>query len=120
VIDDAPLRDLPVQRWDSERVRDHLRPLNTLTSISESAPLWQAVLLLEQQPRLLVLSPAGLPCGTLEKPELGEAVLARLGLRLAPSLLAAARRQNSYPLGLSLAPVAQSMLNSGEVKPPGA
>ena len=119
VIDDTPLRDLPVQRWDSERVRDHMRPLNSLPAIAESAPLWQAVLQLEQQPRLLVLSPAGLPCGTLEKPEVGEAVLSRLGLRLAPSLLAAARRQNSYPLGLSLAPVAQSMLSSGEVQLPG-
>lgn len=118
VIDDTPLRDLPVQRWDSERVRDHMRPLNTLSSIAEAAPLWQAVLQLEEHPRLLVLSPAGLPCGTLEKPELGEAVLARLGLRLAPSLLAMARRQNSYPLGLALAPVARSMLSSGEVGPP--
>lgn len=119
VIDDAPLRDLPVQRWDSERVRDHMRPLNTLSCIPEAAPLWQAVLQLEDHPRLLVLSPAGLPCGTLEKPELGEAVLARLGLRLSPSLLTAARRQNSYPLGLALAPVARSMLSSGEVGRPG-
>lgn len=115
VIDDAPLRDLPIQRWDTDRVRDHMRPLNSLACIAEAAPLWQAVLLLEQQPRLLVLSPAGLPCGTVEKPEIGEAVLSRLGLRLAPPLLAAARRQNSYPLGLALAPVARSMLSSGEV-----
>ncbi len=119
VIDDTPLRDLPVQRWDRERVRDHMRPLNTLSSIAEGAPLWQAVLQLEEHPRLLVLSPAGLPCGTLEKPELGEAVLARLGLRLAPSVLAAARRRNSYPLGLALGPVARSMLSSGEVAPQG-
>ncbi len=118
VIDDAPLRDLPVQRWDGERVRDHMRPLNSLSSIAESAPLWQAVLQLEQHPRLLVLSPAGLPSGTVEKPELGEAVLGRLGLRLAPQLLAAARRHNSYPLGLALAPVARSMLSSGEVRQP--
>jgi Zn-dependent protease len=120
VVDDAPLRDLPVQRWDGERVRDHMRPLATLSAIPEGAPLWQAVLQLEEHPRLLVLSPAGLPCGTVEKPEVGEAVLTRLGLRLAPALLAAARRQNTYPLGLALAPVARSMLNSGEVQHPAA
>jgi len=120
VIDDAPLRDLPVQRWDGERVGDHMRPLTSLASISEADPLWQAVLLLENQPRLLVLSPAGLPCGTVEKPDLGEAVLTRLGVRLTPSLLASARRQNCYPLGLALAPVAKAMLSSGEVKRPGA
>ena len=120
VIDDAPLRDLPVQRWDGERVSDHLRPLDSLASIDEGAPLWQAVLQLEDQGRLLVLSPAGLPSGTVEKPEIGEAVLARLGLRLPPPLLSAARRQNSYPLGLALAPVARSMLSSGEVQWPAA
>ena len=119
VIDDAPLRDLPVQRWDGERVSDHMRPLESLPSISEAAPLWQAVIALEDQPRLLVLSPAGLPCGTLERPEIGEAVLSRLGLKLPPPLLAQARRQNSYPLGLSLGPVARAMLSSGEVQLPG-
>lgn len=117
-IDDQPLRDLPVQHWDLERVRDHLRPLASLPSISGGAPLWQAVLQLEEHPRLMVLSPAGLPAGTIEKPEIGEAVLGSLGLRLPGALLAAARRQNTYPLGLALAPVARSLLSSGEVQPP--
>jgi len=117
IIDDAPLQNLPVQRWDSERVGDHLLPLDTLPAISESAPLWQAALQLEEtdSPRLLVLSPAGLPSGTLERPDLGQAVLERLGLRLPPKLLAMARRQNTYPSGLALGQVAQSMVASGEV-----
>jgi Zn-dependent protease len=117
VIDDAPLQNLPVQRWDSERVGDHLLPLDTLPSISESAPLWQAALQLEEtgSPRLLVLSPAGLPSGTLERPDLGQAVLERLGLRLPPKLLAMARRQNTYPSGLPLGQVSQAMVASGEV-----
>ena len=119
VIDEAVLQALPVQRWDNEIVGNHLRPLSDLPSISESAPLWQAVLRLEEAspPRLLVLSPAGLPTGTLEKPEVGEAVLQAIGLRLPPPLLAAARQQNSYPLGLRLSDVARSMLASGEVRP---
>jgi len=121
VINDAPLQDLPVQRWDSERVGDHLLPLDSLPSISESAPLWQAVLQLEEtgSPRLLVMSPAGLPSGTLDRPELGQAVLDRLGLRLPPRLLAMARRQNVYPGGMKLGLVARSMLASGEVAIPG-
>ncbi len=115
VIDDGPLRDLPVQRWDSERVGDHLLPLSSLVSIPESAPLWQAALELESNQRLLVLSPAGLPCGTVEKPELGEAVLRRLGLRLPPPLLASARRQSGYPLGLALGQISRGMVTTGEV-----
>jgi hypothetical protein len=64
--------------------------------------------------RLLVLSPAGLPCGTLERPELGEALLARLGVTLPAPLLEAARRQGTYPLGMALAPVARSMQAAAE------
>ena len=117
VIDDRPLQELPVQRWDRERIGDHVRPLDSLPSIRETAPLWQAALQFEDSDatRLLVLSPAGLPCGTLEKGELAEAVLQRLGLRVPPELLALARRQGSYPLGLNLAQVARGMVAAGEV-----
>lgn len=117
VIDDQPLQNLPVQCWDRERIGDHIRPLSELPSIAETAPLWQAALRLEESPqsRLLVLSPAGLPSGTVERPELGDAVLKRMGLRLPDTMLAAARRQNGYPLGLALDRVAQTMVRSGEV-----
>jgi Zn-dependent protease len=117
-INDDPLQQLPIQRWDSDRVGDHIQPLSDLPAIAESAPLWQAVQQLEecQGNRLLVLSPAGLPSGTLEKPELGEAVLARLGLRPPAPLLEAARRQNTYPLGLALPQVVRSMMASGEAR----
>ena len=114
LIDDAPLQTLPVQRWDDERIGDHLQPLAELPSIRDDAPLWQAVLQLEaaSPPRLLVLSAAGLPCGTIERPELAEAVLAKLGVRLPAPLLEAARRQGTYPIGLPLAAVAEGMVAS--------
>jgi Zn-dependent protease len=117
-VNDEPLQQLPIQRWDQDRIGDHLRPLSELPAIAEGAPLWQAVQQLEQQncSRLLVLSPAGLPSGTLEKPDLGEAVLGKLGLQLPPPLLEAARRQNTYPLGLALPQVVRSMVASGEAK----
>ncbi len=120
VIDDEPLQSLPVQCWDRERVGDHLRPLASLPTIPESAPLWQAALQLEDgnHRRLLVLSPAGLPCGTVERPELGDAVLKKMGLRLPANLLSVARRENGYPLGLALGQVARGMVSSGEVSPP--
>ncbi len=122
VIDDGPLQSLPVQRWDGERIGDHAQPLASLPSIAEQAPLWQAVLRLDdpEVSRLLVLSPAGLPTGTLERPDLGEVVFSRLGVRVPPPLLALARRHNAYPMGLALAHVARSMLSSGEVQGAGA
>ncbi len=118
VIDDAPLQSLPVQRWEGERIGDHAQPLASLPSIPEQAPLWQAVLRLDdpEVSRLLVLSPAGLPTGTLERPDLGEVVFSRLGVRVPPPLLALARKHNAYPMGLALAQVARSMLSTGEVQ----
>ena len=118
VIDDGPLQSLPVQRWEGERIGDHAQPLASLPSIAEQAPLWQAVLRLDdpEVSRLLVLSPAGLPTGTLERPDLGEVVFSRLGVRVPPPLLALARKHNAYPMGLALAQVARSMLSSGEVQ----
>jgi Zn-dependent protease len=115
-ISDAPLQQLPVQRWEQEQVGDHLQPLDQLPQISAEAPLWQAVLRLDQAdtPRLLVLGPAGLPSGTLERPELAERVLEKLGVRLPQPILEAARRQGVYPLGMGLAPVARSIEASGE------
>jgi Zn-dependent protease len=117
VFDEAILQQLPVQRWDAERVGNHLQPLDSLPTIGESQPLWRAVRLLEQSPggRLLVLGPAGLPSGTVERPEVGEAVLQRIGLRLPPQLLATARRLNAYPLGLTLPQLIRAMEQSGEL-----
>ena len=105
-IDDRPLRDLPVQQWDQQKVEDHLKPLKELPSIPCTAPLWQAVEALEAsaEGRLLVLSAAGLPNGTVDRSDVGDAVLKRLGVTLPPSVLSAARQQNTYPMGLVMLP----------------
>lgn len=122
VLRSDPLQDLPIQNWDRERVRDHLAPLNSLPAIRDDAPFWQAALLLDQPgvSRLLVLSPAGLPVGTLERPDLGAVVFEGLGLTVPTPLLDLARRQGSYPMGLALAQVARSLQESGQIKASGS
>ena len=111
-VDDSPLRDLPVQQWDQQRLEDHIKPLDELPSILASAPLWQAIDAIEASPhgRLLVLSPAGLPVATIDRINVAEAVLKSLGVSLPAPVLKAARQQNSYPLGLMMLPqVVESM-----------
>lgn len=105
-IDDRPLRDLPVQQWDQQRLEDHLKPLNQLPSIATTASLAEAVAALEStaEGRLLVFSPAGLPSGTLDRMDVGDAVLKKLGVTLPPQVLAEARKRNGYPLGLVMLP----------------
>ena len=113
-IDDRPLRDLPVQQWDQQQVEDHMKPLNELPSIASTAPLWQAVEALEAstEGRLLVLSAAGLPNGTVDRSDVGDAVLKRLGVTLPPLVLSDARQQNKYPMGLAMLPQVVSSMKA--------
>ncbi len=117
-VTDKPLKELPVQQWDRQVIGDFVQPLSNLPSIGEKAPLWKAVEELEKSKdgRLLVFNLAGLPSGTLDRVDLGEAVLKRLGITLPPSFIEAARNQNIYPLGMSLPNVVESMVSSGLVK----
>ncbi len=117
-VTDQPLKDLPVQQWDRQTISDHLQPLDLLPSIQQSSPLWKAVLALEKsdQGRLLGLGPAGLPDGTLDRSELGEAVLRGLAVKLPDAMLESSRRNNTYPLGLPLLQVVNSMQASGLLK----
>ncbi len=114
-VTDQPLKDLAVQYWDQQTVGEHMRPLADLPSLQESAPLWKAVLALEQSEhgRLLVTGSAGLPSGTLDRSDVGEAVLKGLSLKLPPPLLEASRRRNDYPFGLPLLQAVTSMRASG-------
>ena len=114
-VTDQPLKDLSVQYWDQQTVGEHMRPLAELPSLQESAPLWKAVLALEQSEhgRLLVTGAAGLPSGTLDRSDVGEAVLKGLSLKLPSPLLEASRRRNDYPFGLPLLQAVTSMRASG-------
>ena len=58
----------------------------------------------QSQGRLLVVSAAGLPYGTLDRMDVGDAVLKRLGVTLPPAILDEARKRNGYPLGLAMLP----------------
>ena len=114
-IDKDALKDVAVQDWDNYWVGDFSKPLSELPSISVKAPLWQSVLALEKakEGRLLVLSLAGLPMGTLDKVDVGIAVLKKIGLNLPGTIIQLSRTKNSYPLGLALPQVVNGMIEAG-------
>lgn len=119
-LTDKVLKDVPVQDWDKYLVSEYSQPLSELPSISDKEPLWHAVLTLEKlkASRLLVFNSAGLPSGTLDKVDIGNAVLSRLGLKLPKSFLETARQNNIYPLGISLVQVVEEMIITGLVQEP--
>ena len=62
-----------------------------------------------------MLSPAGLPAGTVDRMDIAEEVLKRLGVRLPPPILDEARRHNRYPMGLVMLPqIVESMAATSE------
>ena len=112
------LKDVPLEHWNQYLLADYKKPLSDLPSISEKSPLWAAVLALEKQKdqRLLVFNLAGLPSGTIDKVDLSEIVLKELGLKLPKTILDEARKNNIYPLGISLVKLVEGMINNSLIE----
>ena len=111
------LKNVSVQNWDKKFLFDFLCPIDELPSIGEKESLWKAILKIEKtkDAKLLVLSVAGLPLGTLDRVDIGKGVLKRIGLNLPDQLIKLARKENIYPLGLNLPNIVQSMV-SGDLE----
>ena len=113
-VNEKILKNISVQNWDKKFLYEFLLPINELPSISEKESLWKAIIKIEKTKdgRLLVLSVSGLPLGTLDRVDIGKAVLKKIGLNLPDQLIKIARKENIYPLGLNLLNIAQSMVTS--------
>ena len=113
-VKDEILNNISVQNWDKQFLYDFSSPLDELPSIGENESLWMAIIKIEKtkDARLLVLSVAGLPLGTLDRVDIGRAVLKKLGLNLPTQLIKVARRENIYPIGLNLPLIAKSIDSS--------
>ncbi len=115
------LKEVPVQFWNDYCLSEYCSPLSDLPSISDRAPLWEAILNLEStaQDRLLVFNLAGLPSGTIDRVDIGKAVLLKIGIKLPKAFFEAARKKNTYPLGMSLVKLVEGMISSGLISESG-
>ena len=113
-VSERILNNISVQNWDKKFLYDYASPLSELPSVGEKESLWKAILKIEKtiDARLLVLSVAGFPLGTLDRVDIGKAVLKRIGLNLPDQLIKVARKENIYPIGLNLSSIAKSMVSS--------
>ena len=113
-VNETILKNISVQNWDKKFLYEFSKPISELPSISEKESLWKAILKIEitKDGRLLVLSFSGLPLGTLDRVDIGKAVLKKIGLNLPDQLIKIARKENIYPLGLNLLNISQSMDSS--------
>ena len=113
-VSEKILKNIAVQNWDKKFLHEFALPISELPSISEKESLWKAIIKIEETKcaRLLVISVAGLPLGTLDRVDIGKAVLKKIGLNLPDQLLKVARKDNIYPIGLNLFQIADSMVSS--------
>ena len=113
-VKETLLKDIPVQQWENTFLYDLSHPIDELPSIGEKESLLNAIIKIEQikDARLLVLSVSGLPIGTLDRVDIGKAVLKKIGLNLPDQLIKIARKENIYPIGMNLYDIAKSMLSS--------
>ncbi len=114
-ITDEVLKDVPVQDWNKYSIGDYLKPITELPSISQKSDLWQAVLEVEKskEGRLLVLSLAGLPIGTLDRIDITIAVFKKIGINIPSMFIDLARKQNTYPLSIALPQIVEGIISSG-------
>ena len=113
-VNDNILKDIVVQNWDKRFLYEFALPIDELLSISEKESLLKAIIKIEKAKgsRLLVLSNAGLPFGTVDRVDIGKAVLKKIGLNLPAQLIKVARKENIYPIGLNLSHIADTMVSS--------
>ena len=108
------LKSISVQNWEKKFLYEFSLPTNELPSISEKENLCEAIIEIEKtkDARLLVLSVAGLPVGTLDRVDIGRAVLKKIGLVLPDQLIKVARKENIYPIGLNLFDIAKTITST--------
>ena len=113
-VNEKILKNIPVQNWDKEFLYDFSCPIDELPSVGEKESLYKAIIKIEEtkDARLLVLSVAGLPVGTLDRVDIGKAVLKKIGLNLPDQFIKIARKENIYPMGLNLYSIVKSMVSS--------
>ena len=113
-VNENILKNIPVQNWERKFLYEFSLPIDELPSTSEKESLLKAIIKIESSkvPRLLVLSLAGLPIGTLDRVDIGKAVLKKIGINLPDQLIKVSRKENIYPLGLNLSKIAESVILS--------
>ena len=113
-INENILKNIAVQNWDKRFLYEFSNPIGQLPSIFEKESLFKAIMKIEntKEARLLVLSVSGLPIGTLDRVDIGKAVLKKIGVNLPSQLIKVARKKNIYPIGLNLFDIAQSIVDS--------
>ena len=112
------LRKVPVKIWQRTLVGDFKKPIKNFASVKSNTELWKTIELLETKSKgyLLVLNPADIPLGIIDRNKIGFYVLKKLGLNLPTEIIKKINFDNKYPLGMELPKIVFLMKKKGDIE----
>ncbi len=102
MVQPAELQALDRTTWADYTVLSIVTPMSDLEGVSEQAPITQVAQLLQVRRRVPVLTAAGAIAGFIDKGDIIDSIGQKLGITVAPEVLAQIRERNEFPPGFPL------------------
>lgn len=119
LVNPEALQTIERSRWDVLTVAEVAQPLAAVPTVRETTPLATVVAELERLRlgRLTVLSPADAVAGTVDRGDAVRAIAQKLGVRFSEADIRRIKTEGTYPAGLNLAAIAQTLDRSDLASP---
>jgi len=116
-VDENILKNVSIKKWEKNFVDNFKKPINSFVSVYANDKLWKTIDILEEKSEgsILVLNAADIPLGIIDRLNIGNFVLKKLGFNLPSELLNKFNYKNQYPLGIELPRIINSMKQRGDL-----
>jgi len=116
-VDESILKTVSLNKWERSFVGDFKKRIDRLETVSYDDKLWITIERLEETNEgfLLVLNPADIPLGIIDRSKIGNFVLNKLGFNLPSDIVNKLNFKNHYPLGIELPRIINSMKQKGDL-----
>ena len=117
-IDEKILKSVSIKKWERTLVGDFKKPIHKFVSVNSNTLLWRTIEKIELTSKgmILVLNPAGIPLGILDRNKIGYFVFNKLGLNLPSNIISKFNNKNQYPLGIELPRIIRLMRKKGDIE----
>jgi len=116
-IDENILKNVSIKKWERNFVGDFKQPIDSFQSVYTYDELWKTIEKIEETSEgfILVLNPANIPLGIIDRSKIGNFVLNKLGFNLPSEIVKKLNYKNQYPLGIELPKIINLMKQKGDL-----